>query len=140
MNTTQTRENVKHPDGGFTQTKTLTYYIVRFVALASATLEGQRRNHASYYLRDKHSSNPNNRKRRKWAVQSSDFATSRFETRASAMKGVRSVTVQKWLANRNAETLIEIVKVVETAVVTKRYEVEDRPGCNPLLVLALEAE
>ena len=135
---TKTRDREKTRDG-FIETKTDTYFIVKFRYVGdneqSSTKAVLRCANASLVARGM-------RKRRKWEVERYGRNMAyQFETIGDARGAARSAGARKWLKRwTEGVWIVELVKRTKTEVTTLVDDVIDRPGCNPLLVLALEAE
>ena len=136
MTKTRNRETTRD---GFIETKTETYFIVKFRYVGdneqSSKLAVLTCTNASLVFRGM-------RKRRKWGVErySTNLAY-KFETISDARGASKSAAVKKWLKRWTEDKwIVELARRTKTEVTTQVDDVLDRPGCNPLLVLALEAE
>jgi len=126
-------EILGYPEGGCHKVVTEVWWIVRMVTLGTGT--------PGPALCCK---SPLGR-RRTWSVCYEGYEPYKFASKAEAKKAIKCKAVQERLSgekwrDKQPKDAVEIVKVahrVETITSTVR-EVEERPGCNPMVALAIE--
>lgn len=132
MPTNDTRQNERLSCGGYEQTLTKTYFIV-WVCPAG---RNNPRKDPVWFLKDQRHGRG---KRRIWKLETHDFGIYKFDKLADAKRAAKCARIKKFRETRD-HYIVEIVEVREVEVKRKTYDVHTRPGVNPLMVLALEAD
>ena len=132
MPTNDTRQHERLSCGGYEQTLTKTYYIVWVCPPG----KNNPKTDPVWFLKDEKRGLG---KRRSWRLGTSDFGVYKFEKAADAKRAAQCARIKKFRETRD-HYIVEIVEVREVEVKRKTYDVHNRPGVNPLVVLALEAE
>jgi hypothetical protein len=135
MTNQKKRVILEHLEGGHHEVTTDEWWMVRLVNL--------RDGRTTHYLRCK---NGRNAKRRKWTLAYDKTFAYRFDSkaeakRASKCKVIKEVLTGDGLADGRVRETLEIIKVtsrIET-IKTLTVRVEERPNCEPLIALAIEA-
>ena len=132
MPTNDTRRHERLSCGGYEQTLTKTYFIVWVCPPG----RNNPKTDPVWFLKDQRRGRG---KRRMWKLETNDFGLYKFDKLADAKRAAKCARIKDFLDNRDVY-MVEIVEVREVEVKRKTYDVHSRPGTNPLMTLALEAE